>query len=617
MGDATRRRRRIEPTDEWEQLKLLCLWPEQLAYEEIRPTALFGVPVAERAEQTGSSERTLYRKVSRFEAEGVDSLFASEGAKRRGLPPAMRRLVVDLKAEHPPMRPHEIATVCYVRFGRRPDYRTVERVLSEEPMPLRIIRRYPPYHEMGEPRERRAAVVRLHAEGWNAKSIAGYLKTARSTVYRALRRWIEEGTEGLDDRPNTGGGVRKADLKAYAAVRRIQENPALGAFRVRAALAQIGIHLSARTVGRILAVNRALYGLEKPSGGACRKRAMPFASGRLHEFWTADVRYLFACTALPLRPGHRRTNPGGGGRPVTLAPRHASSVAAVVRPLDEVSTARASGRQWLLSVLQAPGRPVDLDRHPVGGGPRFDQFERSVRAGVGEQPRALADDCREDEQVHLVDQVVVEQPPDQGAAAVHLQLTSRLGLQLPDGGRDLTGEDGRVRPLRVGERGRRHVLGHRVQRFRDGVDARICHCSPGAGEDLVGPSAEQERVSALVNLVKVRPGLVVPERRGPSAAVEPAAAVLVPPADALHHSVDGDERGGRQLHGRGSLLVDLVVRSDRAAPISSVVARSVLQVHVMIASLSVRVQARAVYPGWDGRSSTRCRPPARRRARSL
>ena len=35
MGDATRRRRRIEPTDEWEQLKLLCLWPEQLAYEEI------------------------------------------------------------------------------------------------------------------------------------------------------------------------------------------------------------------------------------------------------------------------------------------------------------------------------------------------------------------------------------------------------------------------------------------------------------------------------------------------------------------------------------------------------------------------------------------------------
>jgi putative transposase len=66
---------------------ILCLWPEQLAHEEIRPTMLFGVPVAERAEQTGSSERTRYRKINRFEAEGMDSLFAAVVGKRRGLPP--------------------------------------------------------------------------------------------------------------------------------------------------------------------------------------------------------------------------------------------------------------------------------------------------------------------------------------------------------------------------------------------------------------------------------------------------------------------------------------------------------------------------------------------------
>ena len=34
--------------------------------------------------------------------------------------------------------------------------------------------------------------------------------------------------------------------------------------------------------------------------------------------------------------------------------------------------------------------------------------------------RALADDHGDDEQVDLVDEVVSEQPPDQGAAAVHL-----------------------------------------------------------------------------------------------------------------------------------------------------------------------------------------------------
>ena len=43
------RHRRVEPTDEWEQLKLLCRWPEQLAYEEIRPTVLFGSSVRDRA----------------------------------------------------------------------------------------------------------------------------------------------------------------------------------------------------------------------------------------------------------------------------------------------------------------------------------------------------------------------------------------------------------------------------------------------------------------------------------------------------------------------------------------------------------------------------------------
>jgi hypothetical protein len=36
MGER-RRRRCIEPIDDWEQLELLCQWPERLTYEEIRP----------------------------------------------------------------------------------------------------------------------------------------------------------------------------------------------------------------------------------------------------------------------------------------------------------------------------------------------------------------------------------------------------------------------------------------------------------------------------------------------------------------------------------------------------------------------------------------------------
>jgi len=43
MG-SNRRRRRVEPTEDWEQIELLCAWPEQTDYELIRPSVLFPRP---------------------------------------------------------------------------------------------------------------------------------------------------------------------------------------------------------------------------------------------------------------------------------------------------------------------------------------------------------------------------------------------------------------------------------------------------------------------------------------------------------------------------------------------------------------------------------------------
>ncbi len=60
MSARRRNRRRVEPTDEWEALVPLFLWPEQEDYEVIRPLLLFGSSVAERAKETGTSSRTLY-----------------------------------------------------------------------------------------------------------------------------------------------------------------------------------------------------------------------------------------------------------------------------------------------------------------------------------------------------------------------------------------------------------------------------------------------------------------------------------------------------------------------------------------------------------------------------
>ncbi len=98
----TRKRSRVERSEDWEQLELLCAWDEQREYERIRPLVLFGESVPERAAETGTSERTLYRRIAGFEENGMGSLFGSVPAKRRVLPASLRRLIVDLKAEHPP-----------------------------------------------------------------------------------------------------------------------------------------------------------------------------------------------------------------------------------------------------------------------------------------------------------------------------------------------------------------------------------------------------------------------------------------------------------------------------------------------------------------------------------
>jgi putative transposase len=190
------RRARVEPTEDWGQLKLLLKFPEQLEYERIRPPVLFGASVAERSRQTETPESTLHRRISGFEKDGMRSLFETERIESRAgasLDPEIRRLILDLGSEYPPMRNNEIATICHVRFGHRPHGRTVERILRENPASIRMFRRFDPYHEIPDAADRRLAIVALHSEGWNVKSIAGYLKTYRSTVYRTLKKMDHRG----------------------------------------------------------------------------------------------------------------------------------------------------------------------------------------------------------------------------------------------------------------------------------------------------------------------------------------------------------------------------------------------------------------------------------------
>jgi putative transposase len=290
---------RREPTHDWSDIRPLLKDPTQIEYEILRPIVLFGVSPQERAAQTGISKSTLYTKANLFDQAGMASLLPPvpppviPRQDKRTLPPPVRQAIVDAHAEHPKLSLHEIARICYVQFHHKPSPHTIKVVLASGPKPSRTTRRFPRFEEISDPAERRRVIIRLHAEGWMPSSIAEYLGTSRQTIHTTLRRWAEEQFAGLEDKPHTRHKrALKTDLKAMNTVKRLQENPELGAYRIHTALLQQGINLSPRTCGRILALNRKLYHLQMPVKQGRPKKEMPFRAERRHQYWTTDIRYL-------------------------------------------------------------------------------------------------------------------------------------------------------------------------------------------------------------------------------------------------------------------------------------------------------------------------------------
>lgn len=292
-----RKRVQREHTEDWQTIQQYTLWPEQTAYELLRPIVLFGDPAIKRAEETGEPRPTLERKADAFDEQGMVSFFASRPRKQpqetaRSLPPDMRQLIVDLRVELPTMSLREIADICEARFQRRPSHNSVKMVLASGPPPSIQMRRFPRFDDTPDPAQRRHNIVQLHAEGWSITSIAEYLATSRQTVYTTLKRWVKEGVKGLDDKSRARKAPRVVTLEIANEIRKKQENPLIGEWRMHAALLAEGIKVSPRTCGRVMAKHRALYGLDKPKAPPKPKKEMPFKASRRHEYWSIDIRYI-------------------------------------------------------------------------------------------------------------------------------------------------------------------------------------------------------------------------------------------------------------------------------------------------------------------------------------
>jgi putative transposase len=297
MESMTKYERR-ELSHNWEDICPLLKDTAQITYEIIRPVLLFGVSPKERAEETGMSKSSIYYKSNLFDVSGMASLLPPmpppdiPKQDKRTLPPPVRQAIVDAHAEYPELSLHEIASICYIQFGRKPSPHTIQYILATGPKPSRTTRRYKRFAEMNDPVERRRTILALHAEGWTPTSIAGYLGTSRQTVYSTLKRWAEEQFAGLEDKSRARTGIRKVDLRAVQEVKKLSENPLIGAYRVSAALEQMGIKLSRATCGRLLALNRDLYHLQVPRRKDRSKASMPFRAERRHQFWSVDIRYI-------------------------------------------------------------------------------------------------------------------------------------------------------------------------------------------------------------------------------------------------------------------------------------------------------------------------------------
>jgi len=292
-----RKRKQREHTEDWQTIQQYTIWPEQTAYELLRPVVLFGDPATKRSEETGEPRPTLDRKADAFDEQGMVSLFASRPRKQpqetaRSLPPDMRQLIVDLRVELPTMSLREITEICEAIFNRHPSHNSVKMVLASGPPPSINIRRYPTWDQIPDAAERRLAVVRLHAEGWSVASMAEYFAVSKQTIYTTLKRWVQEGVKGLDDKSHARKAPRGTTLEVMNEIRKQQENPLIGEWRMHAALLQAGINVPPRTCGRIMAKHRALYGWEKPKGPAKPKKGMPFKATRRHEYWSIDIRYI-------------------------------------------------------------------------------------------------------------------------------------------------------------------------------------------------------------------------------------------------------------------------------------------------------------------------------------
>jgi transposase len=94
------------------------------------------------------------------------------------------------------------------------------------------------FNETTDPAQRRHNMAQLHSEGWSVASIAEYFAVSKQTVYTILKRWVQEGVKGFSDKSHGSLAPRVVTLEIANEIRKKQENPLIGEWRMHDALLQ-------------------------------------------------------------------------------------------------------------------------------------------------------------------------------------------------------------------------------------------------------------------------------------------------------------------------------------------------------------------------------------------
>lgn len=298
--------REMGTSEEFQQLRLRFRDPMQHDYEVIRPIVLFAERVSERSRATEIAYHVVAEKARRFVQEGMlglqDQRHKRSGRKGHEYPEAVARGILTLKHQYPPLHHREIVRIVERKYGYRTNHHTVARFLEQYCIPVQLELALPRFHAFDDAYQARWTVVRLYYEGWNKKSIAGYLRLSHVHVANLVRAFEADGFAGLEDhrsRP-VEHPANQLTLPFFKEVLELQqEYPRAGRFRIRGLLQQKrgGVAPSEATIWRAMRHNRKFHQAPAPwkrkelvADGI--PKHLPYRPQYRHHLWFLDLRYL-------------------------------------------------------------------------------------------------------------------------------------------------------------------------------------------------------------------------------------------------------------------------------------------------------------------------------------